>query len=359
MMPEFNYYTESEAITSPFNSTSIDFSQSEAELIAQLGTGIAAVSVVGSLFIIVSYMKFPKLRSFAFELILMVAISDFLRACAYILSPLIDPYFCRTQAAIMRFSETASILWVGSIAFTVHRTLLKDNSVSLGRRIKVKYHIFCWGISCVFTLLPFTTGDYESSDVVFCWVTNQTISGVLWAVACYYVPVWLVLCYLIYVYSKVWWMLKLRPLVKAGAIDSKKPKYRLITQKRMAMYPASFFLAIAFTTLNRVYQLILKKQNFYLVLFHVVASNLQGLLNSLVYGFTTAVRIEWIAYYCPRRRVVDCYVSFNEDWRGTSHTELEMSHNSSGDLSKYVLEFKAAGRILYYPPTQSSGMDSK
>jgi len=339
-MQESNH-TELEALASPGNSTSSYFSNSEEELIAQLGAGIAGVSVLGSLFIVASYVKFPKLRSFAFELILMVAISDAFGAFAYILSPLIDPYFCKPQAALMRFSETASIFWIGSIAYTVHHTLIRNKTVSLGRRIKAKYHIFCWGISCVFTFLPLTTGDYATSNVVLCWMSNLTLSGEIWTIACYNVPVWLVLFYLIYVYSKVWWILKARPLLRAGAISSKKPKYRLITQKRMAMYPVIFFLAIGFTTLDRVYQLIRKKQNFYLSLLKVVTINLQGLLNSLVYGFTTAVRIEWIAYCCPNSRVFDRYVSFDEDWRGASLTELELSNKSSGDLTRYVVQAKA------------------
>lgn len=351
-------YTEPEAITSPINSTSSYFSNDEEELIAQLGAGIASASILGSLFIIVSYVKFPKLRSFAFELILMVAISDFFGACAYILSPLIDPYFCKPQAALMRFSETASIFWIGSIAYTVHHTLIRNKPFSLGRRIKAKYHIFCWGMSCVFTFLPFTTGDYDSRYVVLCWMTNLTLSGEIWAIACYNIPVWSVLFYLIWVYSKVWWILKARPLLRAGAIDTKKPKYRLITQKRISMYPAIFFLAIGFTTLNRVRQLLRKEQNFYLSLLQVVTTNLQGFLNSLVYGFTTAVRIEWIAYCCPNRSVYDRYVSFDDNWRGTSHTELELS-NSSCDLTKYVDQAKAKFKNQNYNPNLPSQIISK
>jgi hypothetical protein len=317
MLSLFNH-SESEAILSVLNTT-IDFSHAKDELIAQLGAGIAGVSLLASLFILVSYYKFPKLRTFAFELILMIAISDILRDVSYIMTPLIDPSLCMPQALLMTFSEIASMFWVSSIAFTIHRTLLLDNCGPMGWRESVKYHIFCWGVSLLFTLLPLTTSDYDQSNVLWCWINYESTLGKVWLFVCYYIPVFLMLVYLIYVYGQVWWMLEARPLTRASTIDSKKPKHRLVTQRRMAIYPSIFFFSFLFTCLDSVYEIVQGKRNFYLALLDVVTSGLQGMQNAFVYGLTTAVRLEWIEYCCPHRRVKDHYISFNEHWRYSNH----------------------------------------
>jgi len=134
-------------------------------------------------------------------------------------------------------------------------------------------------------------------------------------------------------------MLKERPLVREDTDDPRKPKHRLITPRRMAVYPAIFFFVIIFSTVDRGYQLVRSKRNFYLALLDVVTSNLQGLLNSLVYGLTTAVRLEWIAHCFPTRGVEDKYVSVHEKWRGSSnkHSEPAGSPNDSTDFDYQLL----------------------
>jgi len=290
-----------EEMTSPLISMvtdTQDFSESDNQLISNVATGFAGVSVVGSLFIIISYLKFPGLRSFAFELILMVSISDLLRASSYVLSSSVDADLCYPQAILMTFGEVASILWVGSIAFTIHRIFLWDERLSIENTHLVRYHIFCWGMATIFMILPFTTNDYEKNDPLWCWITFDTTTGETWALVCYYIPVWLILCYLMFVYNKVWLQLKSEGLVR---VKTERPKHQLVTQTRMAVYPTVFFCTIIFACVDRAYELARGNRNFYLALFHAITINLQGLINSLVYGFTTAVRMEWIACFHRER----------------------------------------------------------
>jgi hypothetical protein len=302
--------------TSPLISTedtNYDFTDSQVQMITDFAAGFAGASLAGSLFIIVSYISFPRLRSFAFELILMVSISDFLRACSYVLSAPLDNSLCYPQAALMTFSEVASILWVGSIAFTIHRIFIWDECLSINTTHHERYHLFCWGMAIVLMVLPFITKDYEKDDPLWCWITFDTTSGVALALVCYYIPVWLVLCYLMFVYHKVWWVLKSEPIVRQ---NSGKPKHQLVTQTRMAIYPTVFFFTVIFACIDRVYELALHKRNFVLALLHAITINSQGLINSFVYGFTTAVRMEWVACFCPKvntHGVNDRYIHFEDE----------------------------------------------
>jgi len=300
------------------------FPGSEDDVIAQLGAGIAIVSMIGSTFIIISYINFPRLRYFAFELILMVAIADFLRAFSYILTPRLDPSFCRPQALLMTFSELASILWVGSIAFTIHRIFLKED-FSIENTHHLKYHFFCWGVSLVATVLPLITHDYDTENPLWCWIKfdKDRKYGIMWGLVCYYVPCWVVLFYLAHVYIKVWRILKARPIVR-NRNSPKNPKHHLVTQTRMAVYPTIFFFTIICCSIDRLYQWAHEgDRNYYLAVLDVVTINLQGFINSLVYGCTSAVRMEWMACFCPKltnNGASDHYVCFDEEKRETSIT---------------------------------------
>jgi len=313
-------YNESEAIISPFDSTQDDLS--DKDLVAQLGVILAAISLLSSLLVMASYIKFTRLRSFAFELILMVAISDFFRDCSFILTPSLDPNLCLPQAVLMSLGETSSIFWVFSIAFTIHRTILREDCWAVGTQ-RWKYHVACWGLSILLTLLPFITHDYDKCDKFWCWIKYTSTWGLIMGFICYYGPVWLIVSYLIWVYSKVWRMLAARPVCSR---DSRRLKHRFITQKRMAIYPTIFLFAIIFPSIDRVYLMITHRRSNYLAMLHIISSCLQGLLNSFVYGFTTAVRLEWIAYCCPNREVKDRYVSFIEEYNRSSTSRLDFSH---------------------------------
>jgi len=268
-------------------------------MISSVAACVAGVSLMGSLFIIISYFTFPSLRSFAFKLILMVSISDFLREVSYLLSSSISSSLCYPQAVLMTFGEVASILWVGSIAYTIHRIFLWDKRLSIETTHLVRYHIFCWGLALILMILPFTTNDYEKDDPLWCWITFDTSTGVAWAFVCYYIPVCLILFYLMFVYTKVWLLLKSEDIVRE---NTGRPKHQLVTQTRMAIYPTVFFSTIIFAFIDRSYELVRGKRNFYLAMFHAITINLQGLMNALVYGFTTAVRMEWLACFCPQLR---------------------------------------------------------
>jgi len=308
-------------IASPYLNLTIvpdsHFSSFQSELVTQLCVGFAGISLAGSLFIIVSYISFPRLRSFAFKLVLMVSISDFLRSCSYILSPAIAPYLCRPQAVLMTFSELASILWICSIAFTIHRIFLHEDSFSLEKTHHLKYQCFCWGVPLVFTMFPYITHDYDKSDPLWCWI-QYSDTGIVWGLVCYYIPVWLVLLYLLYVYNKVWKIIKVRPINRETLSVSGRPNHQLVTQTRMAVYPAIFFFSIICGSLDRFYELAYRRRNFYLALLNVITINLQGLCNSFVYGFTNAVRQEWMACFCPKpltKEDIGHYVCFEDEKR--------------------------------------------
>jgi len=304
------------------------FSHSQSELVTILCLVLAGISMLGSLFIIVSYISFPRLRSFAFQLVLMVSLADVLSSFAYMITPSVAPSLCEFQGVLMTFSDLASLLWVGSIAFTIHRIFLHEHNFSLEQTHHLKYQCFCWGVSLVFAAFPFITNDYDKTNTLWCWIQYSS-SGIIWGLICYYIPVWILLLYLVWVYLKVWRIIKLQPVNRECVIDTERANHQLVTQSRMLVYPTIFFFSIICGSLDRSYELALKKRNFYLALLNIITCNLHGLFNSIVYGFTNAVRLEWVECCCPKRsnkEEVGRYVCFKDEIRTDVNTGSISTH---------------------------------
>jgi len=307
------------------------FSYDQQDIIYYFGATTAGVSILGSTFIIISYISFPRLRSFAFELILMISFSDFLRALSYILTPMVCPSFCEIEALLMTFSELSSILWIGSIAFTINRIFLCED-FSLEKTHRMKYHLVCWGISIAMTMLPLTTHSYEMTSETWCWITFDTSSGKIWAFACYYIPVWLILLYLVRVYYKFWMVLK---NIRLSSDMKIVPNTRLVTQTRMAVYPTIYFFTIICACFDRLFELVSGRRQFFLALMHIITINLGGFGNAIVYGLTESVRLEWVAWCCPSLKHhgsrLDHYICFEDANRSES-----TARNTSTSESTYI-----------------------
>ena len=99
---------------------------------------LSGLSFVGAHFIIFMYIRFEQLRSFAFKLVLYLAISDALLAAGRMLS--IFQYtkgetfasqaehpgtICYLQGLIENYAQLASIFWVDVIAGTLYATVVK------------------------------------------------------------------------------------------------------------------------------------------------------------------------------------------------------------------------------------------
>lgn len=286
------------------NITRNDFSKNELQVVHCVSKVFAGISIMGSIVIMASYIKFPVLRSFLFELVLMVVISDFFNASSWFLPANYIPANC----VFMTFGELSSVFWIGSIAYTINKIFLRKDDVTIEKN-RWKYHVFCWGSAVIFSLLPLSTDDYEGNNGLWCWISTGTSTGVAWAFICYYVPVWLIFFYLSTVYYKIWRFLNLRSTLRREFLmtcrentlhERWKIDHPFVTRARIAIYPTVFFLTTICTSIDRMLLVIEGKRNFFLVILSVITINFQGFANAFAYGFNAALRAEWS--WCFRRR---------------------------------------------------------
>jgi hypothetical protein len=80
------------------------------------------LSMIGSIFIILTFILFPKTRTFGTKLIFFLSISDFFTSLSWFPSD-IDYDLCMFQASILQFFMVASYFWSLSIAISLFQVI--------------------------------------------------------------------------------------------------------------------------------------------------------------------------------------------------------------------------------------------
>lgn len=135
-----------------------------------LFTSIA--SIIGSIFVIYSTLRFQSLRKKAFRLIFWLALSDLGANLSTILLYGNDK-LCQAQGILVQYFTSAAILWPLIIAITLYSAVnlqgVNDRSTS---KIIIfienpKYvHLFVWGFSAITTLPPIYTKSYGRAGLL-------------------------------------------------------------------------------------------------------------------------------------------------------------------------------------------------
>lgn len=110
--------------------------------LAPLAYSAMGISFLGSAFIIVSYTSFKQLRNFALQLVLYLAVADFILSGAALLSlirgenalkPASDgepmDTLCYIQAPLIEYSFLSAVLWVDIIAWAIYSTVMRIGDV--------------------------------------------------------------------------------------------------------------------------------------------------------------------------------------------------------------------------------------
>ncbi|KAH9320705.1 hypothetical protein KI387_015344, partial [Taxus chinensis] len=76
-------------------------------------------------------------------------------------------FFCYAQGYSTHFFCVASFLWTTTIAFTLHRTVVRHKTDI--EELGAIFHLYVWGTSLVMTIIP-SIGDGYGQTGVWCWV---------------------------------------------------------------------------------------------------------------------------------------------------------------------------------------------
>ncbi|KAG5185452.1 hypothetical protein JKP88DRAFT_289270 [Tribonema minus] len=297
----------------------------------------AIVSLVASCGVLASWGLFPRLRTFSFHLVTMLALADCGADASYLMGGAGAKEagaLCTAQATLMAFFQFAVVLWTSTIAHALYAIARggggerADAGSGGARRALLWYHAYAWGASLVMAVLPLVYDAIFDESVygptgAWCWIGDNNQA---WRFL-FFICLWLVILAEVAAYVVVYRRVAAVAHAAAGAQAALTPtaKRRDADMRRflrsLILYPAILMLSFgrigtaaaervrrigaAFAaarrarwtsaTANRIYEAVAGDELFGLLLAQIMTIRLQGLLNALAYGLTPAVRREWRA----------------------------------------------------------------
>lgn len=287
----------------------------------------AGLSLIGGLFIILSYIWYRSLRNFPYKLIVILTIADVLNSGAYLMG--FDHRLCQAQAALMQFFTVATFLWTGTFALNVYMVLVRHKSDVAAR--EPLYHLLCWGLSGLSLGVNLGLGSLDTTferGELWCWIGGSYS----WArLATFYAPLLLVLVLNLLFYVRIYFAMRLRPDMAHVHLNS-----------RLALYLSVFFCVRVWGLVNRAQNYVSPQQPiFSLYLMHAIFSPLQGFFNALVYGLNQSVRQHFQQVCCSSRPEVETSVT-------TAWPELYLDSGASRASSMMEEEDEISSSILQH-----------
>lgn len=255
---------------------------------------ITPVAMLFSAFIIFTFLKFSALRTRSFELVFMLAVSDFFANLSYIINPKPvngNQMLCSCQGALIQFFSLATVGWTLTIAVTLDLLVVE--------RKEAPSFAFCnivvWGLAALSAALPFSTNEYgEKDEFPWCWIYHKdSVQSSVWQFSVSYLPTGASMIVLIILYYRVYRTVK-RYLTLGGT----NPKLlRLV--RALKWYPIVFIVSWipqAFTWFVFTYGI--HKYTYTVNLLNVCLRGtfLQAIGHSIVYGMNSTVIEEWHGY---------------------------------------------------------------
>jgi hypothetical protein len=255
--------------------------------------------MLGSLFIVVSYLLFKSDRTQFYRTVVFLSIADFGGALFYLLGVLNvleypsaywQTFICRWQAALLTFFEVASFLWTGTLAVTIFQ-IAKNVPVEDIRKQEIWWHCFCWGYATFVTLGAALDEEYGPAGSVWCWIDNPRS---FWRVVAYYGVDLIVIVGNFCLYFIVLLMLryqvskgKLAPQL-AGVEGETEVRMMWRITRRLMLYPLVFILSQSIALVNR-YQNALCPSHPIIILYLLQACTqpTQGFFNACVYALNS------------------------------------------------------------------------
>ena len=277
----------------------------------------SSASIIGSLFIIVSYFKFPNLRGppYLLTLVVYLALSDLLGAISGIWIPLntsspsdlnnddnsenLSTNYCRYMGFITQFANLSSLNWTGAFAWSLYQFIV-NRRLNVIAKLENFYVVMCYGVPLLWAIILwffFTDqGDAFGFNPPTCWIQfSNTKHEALYLLLGYYMPLILVFMFNLLCYVRI-----ITVLVRDGI--------SFAWTLQFLIYPLILFVCTLFAWLNRLLQEMGHQNNLTSYL-HIFFFQLQGFLNFIVYGYNEGVR----KYVIPYIKRVCCCIEENEE----------------------------------------------
>ncbi|XP_059662056.1 G-protein coupled receptor 1 isoform X2 [Cornus florida] len=202
-------------------------------------------------------------------------------------------FFCDTRGYSTHFFCVASFLWTTTIAFTLHRTVVRHKTDV--EDLEPMFHLYVWGTSLVLTVIRSIGNDHRHFGGLGAWCWSQTgRTGKVVHFITFYAPLWGAILFNGVTYFQVIRMLNNATRMAVGMSDrAYQPDARadMKALNRWGYYPLILIGSWAFGTINRIHDFIEPDHKIlWLSVLDVGTAALMGLFNSIAYGLNSSVR---------------------------------------------------------------------
>ncbi|XP_022760800.1 G-protein coupled receptor 1-like isoform X6 [Durio zibethinus] len=184
-------------------------------ILTAVNSGASSLSFVGSGFIVLCYSLFKELRKFSFKLVFYLSLSDMLCSFFNMVGDPSKGFFCYAQGYITHFFCVASFLWTTTIAFTLHRTVVRHKTDV--EDLEAMFHLYVWGTSLVMTVIRSIGNDHTHLGA-WCWAQTGRTGKAIHFIT-FYVPLWGAILYNGFTYFQVIRMLNNATRMAFGMSD--------------------------------------------------------------------------------------------------------------------------------------------
>lgn len=264
-------------------------------LIIRLMTPCAVLSVGGCLFIFITAFLLRKEPSFRrslseMRMVLGLAAADMLQALSQLLSWLSivhgNRIACDMQAFGLEYFDLVVFAWTSVFAFHLLWRLDSTSPVvdvdgTLTRR-EAMYHLFAWTVPALFTLIP-VAGQKLGPSGAWCWIVADGTETLIYRGVAFYFPLiaqqtFNVACYIAIVRR-----------IRSRALQMDAQLRRAV--RLIIVYPIMGLLVWSIALANRIQEFEDPGNPiFLLMLLQGCLVSLQGLFNSVIYGWSSRLR---------------------------------------------------------------------
>lgn len=249
---------------------------------------VSAISLCGSIFVVLAYWKFESLRIFAFKLVYVLTIFDGIRSFVSMFPSYLDTtegqISCKIQGFMLEFSSLAGVLWTGVIAFSIYyQVILQKNQIESYYK---KSLIVVVVASLLASIIPGITNDYKYVGG-WCWITADGLHGTIYRYGLFYGETWAVIIVILYIYVII-----IRKVRTEFTINNSFLEDGRVMERRLRWYPIILIICFTPLTIVRIIQSASAYCPLSLIIFATGVSNLLGLFNAIFYGFNESVKNE-------------------------------------------------------------------
>jgi len=255
-----------------------DFSKSQVDTLLVLNQVCSVLSMCGSLTIIITYLYFEELRTFAFGLVFFVSLSDMLACLFRLIGNPSDGPWCALQGFGTNMFDLTSFMWVAAIAIVINMVRKKVEKFDPEKFI-FRCHMVIWPSCLLTSIFPFFSNSYGPAGG-WCWIRDAEAIDDVWRILCFYLQLLMIFCYLVYVYFGLYHYLS------RGDKVSDDSQTML---NKVFFFPLVVFVCYFFAFVRRLLEVCgMTDIPYWLVVLHITFSSLLGLGNAIVYGAINA-----------------------------------------------------------------------